>query len=46
MLTVFRWLVVNSTDPAKQLQWLIHELQEAEDKGEKVHIIGEIKLIY
>lgn len=33
---------MNSTDPAKELQWLIYELQQAEDKGEKVHIIGHI----
>lgn len=37
-----RWLYVNSTDPAKELQWLIHELQEAENNNEKVHIIGHI----
>lgn len=30
------WLLVNSTDPANQLQWLVHTLQESEDKGEKV----------
>ncbi|MCI4388328.1 hypothetical protein PGIGA_G00084420 [Pangasianodon gigas] len=36
------WLMVNSTDPADQLQWLVHILQEAENKGEKVHIIGHI----
>ncbi|XP_068188085.1 sphingomyelin phosphodiesterase [Antennarius striatus] len=36
------WLMVNSTDPANQLQWLIHILQASEDKGEKVHIIGHI----
>ncbi|XP_036450218.1 sphingomyelin phosphodiesterase [Colossoma macropomum] len=36
------WLMVNSTDPAGQLQWLVHILQEAENKGEKVHIIGHI----
>ncbi|XP_059401558.1 sphingomyelin phosphodiesterase-like [Carassius carassius] len=36
------WLMVNSTDPADQLQWLIHILQESENKGEKVHIIGHI----
>lgn len=30
------WLLVNSTDPADQLQWLIGILQQAEDKGEKV----------
>lgn len=32
--------MLNDTDPAKELQWLIYELQEAENKGEKVHIIG------
>lgn len=36
------WLMVNSTDPADQLQWLVHILQESENKGEKVHIIGHI----
>ncbi|XP_040908189.1 sphingomyelin phosphodiesterase [Toxotes jaculatrix] len=36
------WLMVNSTDPANQLQWLLHILQASEDKGEKVHIIGHI----
>lgn len=30
------WLMVNSTDPANQLQWLVHILQTSEDKGEKV----------
>lgn len=30
------WLMVNSTDPADQLQWLVHILQESENKGEKV----------
>ncbi|RXG73749.1 Sphingomyelin phosphodiesterase, partial [Armadillidium vulgare] len=37
-----KWLLVNSTDPAQELQWLIYELQGAELKGEKVHIIGHI----
>ncbi|XP_059502883.1 sphingomyelin phosphodiesterase isoform X1 [Stegostoma tigrinum] len=36
------WLLVNSTDPAGQLQWLVSILQEAEDSGDKVHIIGHI----
>lgn len=36
------WLLINNTDPAQQLQWLIDTLQEAEDNGEKVHIIGHI----
>ncbi|XP_063982405.1 sphingomyelin phosphodiesterase-like [Diachasmimorpha longicaudata] len=36
------WLLLNSTDPVNELQWLIDELQAAEDKNEKVHIIGHI----
>ncbi|XP_044749117.1 sphingomyelin phosphodiesterase-like isoform X2 [Coccinella septempunctata] len=36
------WLLVNSTDPAKELQWLIHELQQAENKQERVLLIGHI----
>ncbi|XP_039599986.1 sphingomyelin phosphodiesterase [Polypterus senegalus] len=36
------WLLVNDTDPAGQLQWLIGVLQQSEMKGEKVHIIGHI----
>jgi sphingomyelin phosphodiesterase len=36
------WLLINSTDPAQQLEWLVDVLQTAEDKGEKVHIIGHI----
>ncbi|XP_063058906.1 sphingomyelin phosphodiesterase [Engraulis encrasicolus] len=36
------WLMVNSTDPANQLQWLVGILQDAENKGDKVHIIGHI----
>lgn len=34
------WLLLNSTDPATQLQWIIYELQSAEFSNEKVHIIG------
>ena len=30
------WLFINSTDPAGQLQWLVEQLQAAEDNGEKV----------
>lgn len=37
-----RWLLLNSTDPAQELQWLVYELQSAELKGEKVHILGHI----
>ncbi|KAL3267397.1 hypothetical protein HHI36_011526 [Cryptolaemus montrouzieri] len=36
------WLLVNSTDPAKELKWLIYELQEAENKEERVLLIGHI----
>lgn len=36
------WLLLNSTDPLKELQWLINELQLAEIAKEKVHIIGHI----
>ena len=30
------------TDPDNELQWLIGELQSAEDSSEKVHLIGHI----
>ena len=36
------WLLINSTDPADQLQWLIQQLLQAEHDGDKVHIIGHI----
>ncbi|XP_072766860.1 sphingomyelin phosphodiesterase [Anoplolepis gracilipes] len=36
------WLLINSTDPVSELQWLVYELQSAEINGEKVHIIGHI----
>nr|API81380.1 venom toxin [Hemiscorpius lepturus] len=36
------WLLINTTDPAQQLKWLVNELQTAEIQGEKVHIIGHI----
>ncbi|XP_063219326.1 sphingomyelin phosphodiesterase isoform X2 [Bacillus rossius redtenbacheri] len=36
------WLLLNSTDPSKELQWFIYELQSAEFNGEKVHVIGHI----
>lgn len=36
------WLLLNTTDPAGELTWLVNELQLAELKGEKVHIIGHI----
>lgn len=37
-----RWLLLNSTDPAKELQWFIYELQSAEFNKEKVHVVGHI----
>lgn len=39
------WLMVNSTDPANQLQWLVQILQASEDKGEKVSQWQEKKRI-
>ncbi|XP_023315583.1 sphingomyelin phosphodiesterase-like [Trichogramma pretiosum] len=36
------WLLINSTDPVNELQWLVYELQAAEMNNEKVHIIGHI----
>ncbi|GAB6027684.1 hypothetical protein CHUAL_001924 [Chamberlinius hualienensis] len=36
------WLLLDSKDPMGELQWLIGELQKAEDNKEKVHIIGHI----
>ncbi|XP_049514206.1 sphingomyelin phosphodiesterase [Dermacentor silvarum] len=36
------WLLINATDPAQQLAWLVNELHESETKGEKVHIIAHI----
>ena len=36
------WLLLNSTDPADELQWLVYELQLSEFRWEKVHILGHI----
>ncbi|CAL1543338.1 unnamed protein product [Lymnaea stagnalis] len=36
------WLLLNTTDPCNVLQWLIEELQKAEDGGEKVHMLLHI----
>ncbi|XP_077499855.1 sphingomyelin phosphodiesterase-like [Amblyomma americanum] len=36
------WLLINATDPAQQLAWLVNELRESEAEGEKVHIIAHI----
>ncbi len=32
----YRWLLINDTDPAGQLQWLVEQLQEAEKNNDKV----------
>lgn len=34
------WLFINDTDPAQELAWLVTQLQDAEDAGDKVHILG------
>eukprot|EP00117_Sycon_ciliatum_P018528 scpid47441/ scgid17097/ Sphingomyelin phosphodiesterase; Acid sphingomyelinase len=36
------WLLINNTDPVGQLAWMRDQLQDAEDKNEKVYIIGHI----
>ncbi|XP_037092750.1 sphingomyelin phosphodiesterase-like [Pollicipes pollicipes] len=36
------WLVLDSVDPSGELQWLADQLQEAEDAGEKVHLLSHI----
>ncbi|CAD6200211.1 unnamed protein product [Caenorhabditis auriculariae] len=36
------WLYVNQTDPDGTLQWLIGQLLDAEQKGDKVHIVAHI----
>ncbi len=36
------WLLLNSTDPLNQLDWLAKTLQFSEINNEKVHIIGHI----
>ena len=36
------WIFVSESDPDNMLHWLISELQEAEDVGEDVYILGHI----
>lgn len=36
------WLYINQTDPDSALAWLTQELLEAEQAGDKVHIIGHV----
>lgn len=38
---VCRWLLINSTDPAQQLEWFVDVLQKAEDAGEKVSLLQQ-----
>lgn len=42
LTTSLSWLLINSTDPAGQLEWLTEQLLQAERDGDKVHIIGHI----
>ena len=39
-LSFISWLFINSTDPGGQLQWLVEQLQAAENNGEKVKFIS------
>ncbi|CAG7726515.1 unnamed protein product [Allacma fusca] len=36
------WQLNDGKDPGGQLQWLADQLQEAEDAGQRVHILGHI----
>ncbi|KAN0022112.1 hypothetical protein ACTFIU_004280 [Dictyostelium citrinum] len=36
------YLAENSTDPANMLQWIVETLQDSEDIGEKVYLVGHI----
>jgi len=36
------WLLLNNTDPAGQLQWLVSVLQDCENTGDKAYLIGHI----
>lgn len=38
--------MINSTDPAGQLQWLVGELQTAEDRGDKVRETGRSVVVW
>jgi sphingomyelin phosphodiesterase len=40
------WLIINSTDPNKQLEWLGNVLQLSEDNNEKVRESYAFRLIY
>ena len=36
------WLLVDSRDPAGQLDWLVKQLHASEIRGQKVHILGHV----
>ena len=36
------WLYINETDPDGSMSWLISQLKDAEDAGDKVHIVSHI----
>ena len=38
LFDMLRWLLINDTDPAGQLQWLTEQLLEAEKNSESVSI--------
>ena len=38
-----RWLLINDTDPAQQLEWFVDVLQKAEDAGEKVRSLQHFR---
>ncbi|XP_069157313.1 sphingomyelin phosphodiesterase isoform X2 [Procambarus clarkii] len=40
------WLLYKSVDPGLVLRWLVSELQQAEVRGELVHIIGHVPPYY
>lgn len=35
------WLIINSTDPLGQLEWLVNVLQESENNNEKVNKLNK-----
>ncbi|XP_046396231.1 sphingomyelin phosphodiesterase-like isoform X2 [Ischnura elegans] len=36
------WQIYDHVDPSGMLKWMINELQDAESKGQKVHILGHL----
>lgn len=42
VIKLFRWLILNNTDPMEELKWLVDILEKSEKNDEKVHVIGHI----